>query len=108
MVIVPGKRGGTAVETSSSCSSRQRDEGNTVTIYPKASSTSAEQTQPAGVPPSPNLPRLEEQVLAYWKTDDTFNASVERNPAGSNGANEFVFYDRPPFANGVRCLSERP
>jgi isoleucyl-tRNA synthetase len=101
MVIVPGKRGGTAVETSSSCSSRQRDEGNTVTIYPKASSTSAEQTQPAGVPPSPNFPRLEEQVLAYWKTDDTFNASVERNPAGSNGANEFVFYDGPPFANGL-------
>jgi len=101
MVIVPGKRGGTAVETSSSCSSRQRDEGNTVTIYPKASSTSAEQTQPAGVPPSPNFPRLEEQVLAYWKTDDTFNASVERNPAGSKGANEFVFYDGPPFANGL-------
>jgi isoleucyl-tRNA synthetase len=101
MVIVPGKRGGTAVETSSSCSSRQRDEGNTVTIYPKASSTSAEQTQPAGVPPNPNFPRLEEQVLAYWKTDDTFNASVERNPAGSNGANEFVFYDGPPFANGL-------
>ena len=101
MVIVPGKRGGTAVETSSSCSSRQRDEGNTVTIYPKANSTSAEQTQPAGVPPSPNFPRLEEQVLAYWKTDDTFNASVERNPAGSNGANEFVFYDGPPFANGL-------
>src|SRR5829696_23971 len=101
MVIVPGKRGGTAVETSSSCSSRQRDEGNTVTIYPKASSTSAEQTQPAGVPPSPNFPRLEEQVLAYWKADDTFNASVERNPSGSNGANEFVFYDGPPFANGL-------
>ena len=101
MVIVPGKRGGTAVETSSSCSSRQRDEGNPVTIYPKASSTSAEQTQPAGVPPSPNFPTLEEQVLAYWKTDDTFNASVERNPAGSNGANEFVFYDGPPFANGL-------
>jgi isoleucyl-tRNA synthetase len=101
MVIVPGKRGGTAVETSSSCSSRQRDEGNPVTIYPKASSTSAEQTQPAGVPPSPNFPRLEEQVLAYWKTDDTFNASIERNPAGSNGANEFVFYDGPPFANGL-------
>jgi isoleucyl-tRNA synthetase len=101
MVIVPGKRGGTAVETSSSCSSRQRDEGNTVTIYPKASSTSAEQTQAAGVLPSPNFPRLEEQVLAYWKTDDTFNASVERNPAGSNGANEFVFYDGPPFANGL-------
>ena len=26
---------------------------------------------------------------------------MERNPAGENGANEFVFYDGPPFANGL-------
>jgi hypothetical protein len=26
---------------------------------------------------------------------------VERNPAGINGANEFVFYDGPPFGNGL-------
>ena len=40
-------------------------------------------------------------MLAFWKADDTFQASVERNPAGENGANEFVFYDGPPFANGL-------
>ena len=40
-------------------------------------------------------------MLAFWKSDDTFNASVERNPAGENGSNEFVFYDGPPFANGL-------
>ena len=40
-------------------------------------------------------------MLAFWKADDTFLASVERNPAGENGANEFVFYDGPPFANGL-------
>lgn len=26
---------------------------------------------------------------------------MERNPAGINGASEFVFYDGPPFANGL-------
>ena len=72
-----------------------------MTIYPKASSTPAADTEQTGVPSSPRFPRLEENVLAYWKSDDTFNASVERNPAGSNGANEFVFYDGPPFANGL-------
>ena len=40
-------------------------------------------------------------MLAFWKADDTFNASVQRNPAGENGENEFVFYDGPPFANGL-------
>ena len=50
---------------------------------------------------SPDFPRLEERVLAFWKADDTFNASVARNPAGQNGSNEFVFYDGPPFANGL-------
>jgi isoleucyl-tRNA synthetase len=44
---------------------------------------------------------MEERVLAFWKADDTFRASVERNPAGEDGANEFVFYDGPPFANGL-------
>ncbi|SMF31956.1 isoleucyl-tRNA synthetase [Cellulosimicrobium cellulans J34] len=54
-----------------------------------------------GVPASPDLPALEREVLAYWDADDTFRASVERNPAGENGSNEFVFYDGPPFANGL-------
>ena len=40
-------------------------------------------------------------MLAFWKADQTFEASVARNPAGENGANEFVFYDGPPFANGL-------
>src|SRR5829696_8149948 len=53
------------------------------------------------VPASPKFPAIEEGVLAYWKTDQTFLASVARNPAGENGANEYVFYDGPPFANGL-------
>jgi isoleucyl-tRNA synthetase len=49
----------------------------------------------------PDFPALEEQVLAYWQADDTFRASVEQRPAGPDGSNEFVFYDGPPFANGL-------
>lgn len=50
---------------------------------------------------SPNFPALEEEILRYWKDDDTFRASIENRDAGTNGENEFVFYDGPPFANGL-------
>jgi len=53
------------------------------------------------IPASPDLPAIEEQVLAYWDQDGTFQASLEKNPSGENGSNEFVFYDGPPFANGL-------
>ncbi|MBO3096055.1 isoleucine--tRNA ligase [Cellulomonas dongxiuzhuiae] len=56
---------------------------------------------PATVPPSPDLPALERDVLAHWEADGTFRASVEQRPAGEDGANEYVFYDGPPFANGL-------
>src|SRR5215213_8668792 len=91
-----------------------------VTIYPKATAPTLRQEQrtstepgvsrpepvagPEGsksVPASPKFPAIEEGVLAYWKTDQTFLASVARNPAGESGANEYVFYDGPPFANGL-------
>jgi isoleucyl-tRNA synthetase len=55
----------------------------------------------SGVVASPNLPALEHEVLAYWKQDGTFRASIDARPAGENGSNEFVFYDGPPFANGL-------
>jgi isoleucyl-tRNA synthetase len=51
-----------------------------------------------GVPASPNLPEVERGVLDYWAADKTFAASVESRAAG---ANEYVFYDGPPFANGL-------
>ncbi|MFJ3404004.1 isoleucine--tRNA ligase [Promicromonospora sp. NPDC090134] len=55
----------------------------------------------SAVPASPSLPDLERDILAYWEQDDTFRASVDARPAGENGSNEFVFYDGPPFANGL-------
>lgn len=51
--------------------------------------------KPAGG--SPNFPALELEVLDYWAADDTFRASI----AQRDGAEEYVFYDGPPFANGL-------
>ena len=64
--------------------------------YPQVSHTGDE-----SVPSSPSFPQIEEAVLAYWADDDTFRASVAQRDAGEDGANEFVFYDGPPFANGL-------
>jgi isoleucyl-tRNA synthetase len=55
----------------------------------------------AAVPASPDLPEVEQRVLEHWAADGTFEASVEAREAGVDGRNEFVFYDGPPFANGL-------
>lgn len=49
----------------------------------------------------PAFPQMEKAVLDYWAADDTFRASVESRSAGQDGGNEYVFYDGPPFANGL-------
>ncbi len=69
--------------------------------YPKVSTTGDHTGAAFGVPASPRLPEVEEAVLAHWAADDTFRASVEQRDAGERGENEFVFYDGPPFANGL-------
>jgi isoleucyl-tRNA synthetase len=53
------------------------------------------------VPAHPSFPQLERETLKTWEADGTFVASVAARPAGENGSNEFVFYDGPPFANGL-------
>ena len=47
--------------------------------------------------PSPDLPAVERAVLERWAEEKTFAASL----AQRDGAPEFVFYDGPPFANGL-------
>lgn len=66
-------------------------------VYPKA----AAGEQSANVAPNPSFPKLEESVLDYWDKDDTFQKSIERRPSGDHSQNEFVFFDGPPFANGL-------
>ena len=53
------------------------------------------------VPQQVSFPAIEREVIEHWRADDTFRASVEGRDAGTDGANEFVFYDGPPFANGL-------
>ncbi len=76
-------------------------------VYPKVGSGAASTGSGSGdgarpaVPTNPRFPILEDAVLAYWEADDTFVASVEAREGGVDGAGEFVFYDGPPFANGL-------
>ncbi|KAA9135825.1 isoleucine--tRNA ligase [Microbacterium caowuchunii] len=51
----------------------------------------------AEITPSPRFPDIERDVLDFWRTDQTFLASVQQR----EGAPEWVFYDGPPFANGL-------
>ncbi|MDN6259328.1 MAG: class I tRNA ligase family protein, partial [Corynebacterium sp.] len=44
-----------------------------------------------------SFPTMEENVLDYWGRDDTFQASLDNR----EGAPEYIFYDGPPFANGL-------
>lgn len=50
---------------------------------------------------SPRFAEIEAAVLARWAVEGTFEASVAARPAGVEGSNEYVFYDGPPFANGL-------
>ena len=53
------------------------------------------------VDPQPNFPAIETETLKFWQEDNTFVASIEQHPATGDASNEFVFYDGPPFANGL-------
>ncbi len=47
----------------------------------------------------PDFPRIEEAILEQWERDGTFFTSIAQRE--DEGAEEFVFYDGPPFANGL-------
>jgi isoleucyl-tRNA synthetase len=61
--------------------------------YPKSAFGAAADA----VTPSPSFPDVEREILDFWREDDTFRASI----AQREGAEEWVFYDGPPFANGL-------
>ena len=52
-----------------------------------------------GVIASPSFSAIEEQILDFWAKDKTFQASIDQ--LKDQNAPEFVFYDGPPFANGL-------
>ncbi len=61
-----------------------------------APGTGAPTPYPA-VEPQPSFPAIEREIIARWDAEKTFERSVEQR----DGAEEFVFYDGPPFANGL-------
>lgn len=46
------------------------------------------------VNPKQSFPQMEEDLIAYWKANKTFEKSVR-------GKKEYSFYDGPPFATGL-------
>ena len=46
---------------------------------------------------SVSLPDIEERILNKWAKENTFSESLKKR----EGSSEFVFYDGPPFANGL-------
>ncbi|MFC5939224.1 isoleucine--tRNA ligase [Corynebacterium choanae] len=56
-------------------------------VYPKQDLTGGSQ----------RFPDMEQAVLEFWKNDNTFLDSI----AQREGQPEYVFYDGPPFANGL-------
>ncbi|NTW26833.1 MAG: isoleucine--tRNA ligase [Candidatus Moranbacteria bacterium] len=49
------------------------------------------------VDPKQSLPRMEEEVLKFWNEEKIFEKSLEIR----KGAQEYTFYDGPPFATGT-------
>ena len=49
------------------------------------------------VDPKVNFPKLEEEIVRFWESKETFRKSVSQREGGP----EFVFYDGPPFATGL-------
>ena len=52
-----------------------------------------------------DYPAIERRVLTTWNERDTFARSIDNRPADGVGPDgepaEYVFYDGPPFANGL-------
>ena len=60
-------------------------------VYPRADLTGGSGAQ------SPSFPAVERTVLEKWAAENTFQKSLENR----KDAEEYVFYDGPPFANGL-------
>lgn len=49
-----------------------------------------------------DFPTVEKKILAYWQKHNIFQKTIDaRASLESRQNNEFIFYDGPPFANGL-------
>lgn len=49
------------------------------------------------VDPRISFPKMEEEILKFWKDNDIFKKSITQR----EGNEQFIFYDGPPFATGL-------
>lgn len=47
--------------------------------------------------PRADFPKLEQEILAFWRADNTFHKTLEKTKQG----HPFSFFDGPPFGNGL-------
>ena len=52
---------------------------------------------------NPDFVAIEKDILSWWEKENVFQASVENRPHKNEDGttNAYVFYDGPPFANGL-------
>lgn len=52
---------------------------------------------------NPDFVAIEKDILSWWEREKVFEASVENRPRknADGSTNAYVFYDGPPFANGM-------
>ncbi|MEQ8435427.1 MAG: isoleucine--tRNA ligase [Oceanicaulis sp.] len=62
-----------------------------------AEAPSTDQKRFDKAPAPAELPKVDAEILDFWKADATFQASIDERPEDD----QFVFYDGPPFANGL-------
>ena len=49
------------------------------------------------VDPKQSFPKVENEILAYWKKNEIFEKSVQARKKKK----KYIFFDGPPFANGL-------
>lgn len=47
------------------------------------------------------FPQIEHKILQKWKEQNSFQESINQRQTLSEGGSEYIFYDGPPFANGL-------
>lgn len=49
-----------------------------------------------------DLPAIEKEIISKWRQNNTFEKSIsQREKSNHSRKDDFVFYDGPPFANGL-------
>lgn len=57
--------------------------------------------EPEGKSAAPDFNKLEQDILKFWKENQTFQKSLDKNKDKGQSSEPYIFYDGPPFATGL-------